>query len=468
MAPLVHRVAGGEPNVLTRTAVERLVPSSGSTSVVKLIPFTADLRAEFTTAIDAWLADLFRRQPSLVGGPSYWSISPSAAVQPAPRGTVIPIGFENDSRYLGGTRQALARVILAVPDIVARVVDVDVFRYVTALFLMRTRNLRLMSVWHPSFLDGILDCIAAHRERLIHDIHHGTLSIPSAPVAASIQSDLVSRLRPDRGRAAELRRAARHPLEIWPHLSLISCWSDGPARGAAAQLARRCSGVVLQPKGLLATEGVVTIPFEGSHPLAVQSHFLEFIAADGSVRLAHELQRGEEYTPLLTTGGGLYRYRLGDRVLVDDFVCRTPSLRFVGRDDKVSDLFGEKLSDGFVAGVIDQLFEGNRPRFAVLAPVRAATGTCYTLFVEADEPQQPDLGRRLEQALRRNPHYAWCAELGQLAPARLARVGPEAAQAFISAQVAGGQRLGDVKPVSLSTATDWHRRLPALDGKAVC
>ena len=55
----------------------------------------------------------------------------------------------------------------------------------------------------------------------------------------------------------------------------------------------------------------------------------------------------------------MYRYRLGYRVLVDDFVYRTPSVQFVGRDDKVSDLFGEKLSDGFVAGVIDQLFEGN-------------------------------------------------------------------------------------------------------------
>ena len=329
----------------------------------------------------------------------------------------------------------------------------------TALFLMRTRDLRLMSVWHPSFLDGILDCMATHRERLIHDIHHGTLSIPSAQVPASIRSDLVSMLPPDRRRAAELRKATTHSLEIWPHLSLISCWSDGPARGAAAKLTERCRGVGLQPKGLLATEGVVTIPFEGGHPLAVRSHFLEFIAADGSVRLAHELQRGRGHTPLLTTGGGLYRYRLGDRVLVDDFVYRTPSLQFVGRDDKVSDLFGEKLSDGFVAGVIDQLFEGKRPRFAVLAPVRAVTGTSYTLFVESDEPQQRDLGRRLEQALRQNPQYAWCVELGQLAPARIARVGPDAAQVFISAQVASGQRLGDVKPLSLSSATDWHERL---------
>jgi hypothetical protein len=33
--------------------------------------------------------------------------------------------------------------------------------------------------------------------------------------------------------------------------------------------------------------------------------------------------------------------------------------------------------------------------------------------------------------------------------------------------VAGGQRLGDVKAASLSTATDWHERLPALT-EAAC
>ena len=93
----------------------------------------------------------------------------------------------------------------------------------------------------------------------------------------------------------------------------------------------------------------MTIPFDGRHPLAIRSHFFEFVESNGSVKLAHELQRGMEYTLLLTTGGGLYRYKLCDRVIVDDFVHETPSLRFLGKDDRVSDLFGEKLSDGFVA-----------------------------------------------------------------------------------------------------------------------
>ena len=141
----------------------------------------------------------------------------------------------------------------------------------------------------------------------------------------------------------------------------------------------------------------------------------------------------------------------------------TPSLRFLGRDDRVSDLFGEKLSDGFVAGVLEQLFTGAPPRFALVAPDRTAAGIAYTLFVATDGPIQPDLAARLERALRLNPQYAWCVDLGQLRPARVARVGPGAMSAFIDACVARGQRLGDVKPVSLSAATGWRDQLPQLD-----
>jgi len=461
LAALVHRAARGESHVLTKSAIERLVPSSGSTSAAKFIPFTAELRSELTAAIDAWLVDLFRHDSSLMGGPSYWSISPAATNQPSIPGSVVPIGFDSDSRYLGGARQALARCILAVPDVVARISDVKAFQYVTALFLLHARNLRLVSVWHPSFFDRLLDSVAVNHDRLTYDIERGTLSV-SPPLAPEIAGAVTSFLRPNRKRAEELRKAGAHPRQLWPRLSLISCWADGPSTAAASHLANRCGGITVQRKGLLATEGVVTIPFEGCHPVAICSHFYEFVGADGQIRLAHQLERNLEYSVLLTTGGGLYRYRLGDRVRVDEIVYNTPSLRFVGRDDRVSDVCGEKLSDGFVSGVLEQLFAGRPPRFALLAPHRTPGGLGYALFVSPDTSNPPDLAVRLELALRNNPHYAWCVDLGQLAPARIIRVGVGANRAFVDACVARGQRLGDVKPTSLSSASDWSERLPAV------
>ena len=58
----------------------------------------------------------------------------------------------------------------------------------------------------------------------------------------------------------------------------------------------------MHPKGLIATEGIVTIPFEGHHPLAIRSHFFEFLDRNDQPKLAHELEAGSEYTVVLTTG----------------------------------------------------------------------------------------------------------------------------------------------------------------------
>jgi hypothetical protein len=267
----------------------------------------------------------------------------------------------------------------------------------------------------------------------------------------------------DRARGLELRRARPDSLStIWPLLRLISCWGDGPARPYAAELAARAPGIALQHKGLLATEGVVTIPFRERHPIAITSHFFEFLTSSGRPALAHQLESGVEYSVVLTTGGGLYRYHLADRVIVDGRIDRTPSLTFVGKDDRVSDRCGEKLSDGFVAGVLDRMFATQRirPRFAMLAPEELPTGVCYTLFVHGTGSQQPDLASILETALRANPHYAWCVDIGQLRPARVVSVGPQADRAYVDFCVAEGQRLGDIKPVSLHPHTGWARVLP--------
>jgi hypothetical protein len=42
----------------------------------------------------------------------------------------------------------------------------------------------------------------------------------------------------------------------------------------------------VQSKGLLATEAVVTIPWRGRYPLAVTSHFFEFLSDEGDVLMA--------------------------------------------------------------------------------------------------------------------------------------------------------------------------------------
>lgn len=245
---------------------------------------------------------------------------------------------------------------------------------------------------------------------------------------------------------------------LWPRLQVISCWGDAHAALALADLRQRVPHADLQRKGLLATEAFVSIPFRGQHPVAVTSHFFEFADARGEVRLVHELRAGESYSVIVTTGGGLWRYRLGDFVEVDGFIASTPSLRFIGRGSSASDLCGEKLTETFVTRAIEASCAslGCTPHFAMLAPERDAEGRwSYTLFAQGDLP--PELPSRLDEALRANPHYDLCRDLGQLGQVRCFQIAGGAYEAFCAVCVKAGQRLGDIKPRALSSRIDWRK-----------
>ncbi len=457
LAPWIARIVRGEKSVLTREPVTRLVPTSGSTGGRKLIPYTASFQRELNRAIGPWMADLCRQHPSVPLGPAYWSISPAMPASDEP--SAMPIGFDDDSAYLGGLQQRLAESTFAVPSALRLVADVETARYLTLLCLLRQPELRLVSVWHPSFFTLLLDALPARWEECVADVTNG-----SCQRAAQLPPEIRAAVDapPHPRRAAELRRAGPADARaLWPHLRLVSCWGDAQAALPFAELQRRLPGVALQSKGLLATEAFVSIPFREKHPLAVTSHFFEFAAARGDVLRAHELRSGESYTVIVTTSGGLWRYRLGDLVEVDGFVGATPSLRFLGRGASVSDLCGEKLTETFVTRAIAAACAscGCAPCFALLAPECAAEGGwCYTLFAEGDF--SPELPARLEAELRTNPHYALCRDLGQLGPVTYVAV-TRGYHIFSTTCTAAGRRLGDIKPQALSPRTDWKGRFAA-------
>ena len=450
----------GKQAILTRDPVRSLALSSGSVSAAKRIPYTARLQREFRRAIAPWVADLYRGRPQLILGSSYWSITPVAR-DPTPEPGVIPVGFEEDGEYLGAVWKRLVDATLAVPGAVRFVRDVDAFRYVTLLFLLRRPDLSLVSVWHPSFLTLLLDALPLNWDSLIKDVRGGTIDPPSG-LPAAIERDLRSGLRPNPRRAEEL--AAVGPEDytaIWPRLQLVSCWADGHAAFSLRTLRRMLPGVQIQPKGVLATEAVVTLPFQGLMPLAVRSHFFEFLR-EGRTYLAHQLVPGEVYSVVVTTGGGLYRYRLEDRIEVDGFVQRTPSLRFLGKEDCVSDLCGEKLNETFVAGALDQACARFRvaPRCALVAPDLSGVPQGYTLYLETDAEPPPALSGLLDEYLASNPHYRYCRTLGQLAPVRLFHVTGSMFSLYLSRCRDLGQRLGDVKPIALSPKAGWSDVFP--------
>jgi GH3 auxin-responsive promoter len=448
----IERIRRGENGVLTAERVTHLIPTSGSSSARKLIPFTAGLQGEWDRAIGPWIGDLYGHLPSVAFGTAYWSISP--AIQSEESGTsAVPIGFEDDSSYLGGFKRRLVQMVMAVPPELRMVAPLAQFRYLTLLCLLRRPDLRLISVWHPFYLILLLEALPVYWSKLLDDVRTGGCAdsdlLPGKIVSAFKFSPLSRR-------AKELKAAGPMALEkIWPQLKVISCWGDANAGFGFSGIQKLFPHALIQRKGLMATEAIVTIPFLQAHPLAINSHFFEFIDGHGAIRLAHELQEDAVYKVVVTTAGGLWRYRLGDQVQVTGFVGKTPSLRFMARSGNISDRFGEKLSEAFVAQAIQEAMTGqiSLPRFVLLAPDEDPSGCRYTLYIQGDIPN--NLSSRLETVLQRNPQYAWCRQLEQLKPPRVFRITSGGNEAFIARELSQGKRLGEIKTSPLSPRTGW-------------
>lgn len=479
----IKTIGDGQPQVLTHEPVLLLEPTSGSTAATKHIPYTAALKAEFQRAIAPWMVNLFGHNPALFGGQAYWSVTPVTRRNQRTAGG-IPIGFEEDSEYFGGWQRHLIQAVMAVPPLVRLIDNMETFRYVTLLFLLRSRSLAFISVWNPTFLTLLVNRLPEWWPQLAADIAAGTFSSPAA-LAADLKRQLTALNRPDSRRADEIRAIFRTEKEtaaihaqLWPRLRLISCWTDAQAALYTPELARLFPQAQIQGKGLIATEGFVSLPLVGQTraALAVRSHFFEFLP-EGNTQwstaneqlsmkpyLAHELEPGRQYSVVVTTGGGLYRYQLHDLVEATGYLETCPLLRFAGKEVSISDWFGEKLNERHVSQALAELFARHaiQPVFAMVAGEDSgmlnSSPFAYTLFIEA--PMANDetlrrLGHELESALQENYHYRYCRELGQLGPLQLFRIEAEALAAYLSFCQSHGQRVGDIKPVALHRLGGW-------------
>jgi len=474
LAPEIEAIKAGRPGVLTSEPVLCFETTGGSTGVPKYVPYTASLLAEFRRALAAWVIDLHTARPALREGGAYWSVSPPAREREVTAGG-IPVGFEDDAQYFGPAQRWALRRLLLTPGELPAVRDMVTSRYVTLRFLLDAPDLAFVSVWNPSFLTLLVRALQDLAPRLLDDLERGTLA-PPVPLTPSLDAALRRRLRPRPARARALRAVLARtgglpPGEVWPRLRLISCWTDAAAARFVPALEATFPGVEIQGKGLLATEGVVSIPLVGHRggALAITSHFYEFADPDAPAarpRLAHELEVGRRYDVLLTTGGGLYRYALGDGVRVVGRRGDTPLVEFVGRGGLVSDLCGEKLGELHVARALDAAAArlGLRCAFAMLAP-EWASPPYYALFVEAAGAPDATVARlaaEVERELLESPSYACCRRLGQLAPVRAVRVGGDAAAAYVERCARLGQRAGAVKSAALHRTPGWSAHLPGV------
>lgn len=391
LKPYIERICAEETNVLFDGAPVAFERTGGSSGGRKLIPYSAAGLKDFQDNLVPWLSHTIRRHR--LSGSAYFAISPVA--RQAERIAGLPVGLP-DGAYLGEAAGSLLLQRSAVPLAVAGIEDIAEWRKATLEHLKRANDLELISVWSPTFLLELCEGIGDTRQ-------------------------------------------------YWPELKLISCWASGPAQRYLGEITRRFPQACIEPKGLLSTEAVVTVPDEYTRPRLVQHGYCEF-RQENTCFAASELVRDNEYEVILTSASGLYRYASGDRVrCAEASPAGLPVLEFIGRDALSCDLVGEKLTEAFVGQCLGEL-EG----FATLIPDVNKPG--YVLISE--QALSPAWLEACENRLCHNPQYDYARQLGQLRPLRqlVCRRPFAVIERVISAS---GVRLGDIKPTALRPDDFW-------------
>lgn len=426
--PWIERIRAGERHALTAEAPVAWEETGGSGGGRKLIPYTPAGLAAFRRAVLAWLADLLDADPAIMTGRAYFAVSP--ATRNARRSEAkLPVGLPSDAAYFGEELLPALAAVSVGGEALAGIADFADWRRRTLSLLVAAEDLTLISVWSPTFLLTLLSALENGPEPVLRSLRGGEKGMPASP---------------ERGQALEraLRGGRLDAEGLWPKLRLVSAWGDAGSARFARALRGRFPHACFQPKGLLATEGVLTLPLlaaNGPVP-ALVSTFLEFADDGGRLHLAGGIEEGGEYEAVITTPGGLYRYAIGDRVRCTGFFrdrdIRLPVLAFLGRSTVTLDLVGEKLEEGFIAGCLSQAVQG----FSALAP--AADGSHYLLLLAGDASARS--ADAIEQALRRNPLYADARRIGQLGPLEVVTL-ENPVETYCAWRLQQGHRLGDIK-----------------------
>jgi hypothetical protein len=408
--------------------------TSGSTGSSKSVPYTPSLLKSFRHMFLLWVHDLLRasreergRLRRLKTGRLFISLSPAIGE------TTTSQGLHDDSSYLGWIQRKLIRSFLAVHPSRLKAQDSETFFRQVTIDLLSARDLEIVSIWSPSYLISIIEYISENRFELAEE---STICLATRVI---------------------LRSERFNYSELWPELKLISCWNSAQAEAGASFLQELFPRAVIQGKGLLATEGPVTIPWTKAQmrsvPL-VSEVFLEFRYETGKILALDEIENGETYELLLTTPGGLLRYRLGDLVRVNGYYRSTPCLEFVGRIGSVSDLVGEKLSEIAIHKIFKTV---NLSAPSLLLPVSNGDFNRGYILVTEDREIDPEA---IEQKLRVIHHYNLARNLRQLKPLRIFRTNRLRSRYLDFFEREEGMKRGDIKErVLLSNLRQSERLL---------
>jgi hypothetical protein len=339
----------------------------------------------------------------------------------------------------------------------------------------------LIATANASTLVVLAEEMAANAEALAADIERGALGVELG-LPAGLMEKLWPRLAPDGGTAARIRSALNEhgtlrPRDLWPRLELVVVWLGGAAGFYAPKVQELYSPRCTRDLGFTASEGFFAVPLSDGTPVAapvLTRVFMEFIPEadnDGDqprTLLAHELERGARYFLVVTTTGGLFRYRMEDLVEVAGGCGRggrSPSLRFLSKGSRILSLTGEKVSEAQASEAASAAVRDSGldlAGFTVSLRLPADERPGYVVAIEPRAATPPsalrEFLRSFERALRgANVEYRGKRDSLRLSAPVLLLLAEGSYRRWRAEQVAGGSHDGQIKPPNLLPPDEFNR-----------
>ncbi len=462
---LVTRMLAGTRNVLVPDDPVAYVSTSGtSADAPKYVAITEAYRREFQKTVQASLFHLYRKFPEAFRGNLLYFAGAKENGR-APDGT--PVGTMSGFNYARMPRALRATYpwpveLFSIPDPSTR-------SFLAWYLAIASQTTMLIGIF-PAGVVSFLRSFEEHADALAHAFRTGRVpKLKLDPALHALFADLVEQ-KQGIAFAERVMRAARLPANercaaLLPDLRLVYCWKAATAGAYVPELQALIGDVPIRDAIYSACEGWCNVPLGEEAlggPVAVNAHYYEFIDEDGGpALLSHELEEGRRYQVLLTTSGGLYRYRLGDVVEVTGRYNATPCIAFSRKAGNAANLVGEKLVEAHATKAVgDALGDiGARAAFFCLAPDVSGHPPGYDLFVEpANDTEWSSLAARADEHLGAVAvTYGRMRRAQQLRPIRLHLVTPGSWEALRARRMAAGASEAQIK-VSHLVAT--RERVP--------
>ena len=338
----VEKEKSGENNVLLSDKIKLFELTSGSTSDVKYIPYTKKFLKSYMNGVFSWIYNLYQNNKRLFLGSSYWSVSPILKREAVTSGG-IRVGIEDDTSYFDKVSAFFLNKLFTVPKEIKNIQNMEDFLLITAVFLLLSENLAMISVWSPSFLMILLDFIEKNHKvicQIVKSEDLGTEFFADKNLGNKKYFQIIQKKyrklwkknrskflinyfekyeknilsKNDKTQNLEITEknneneimAENKNLEtksgnkivenfvdysvIWEKLSLVSCWADSDSYEIFIKLKEKLNfdkknmNLKFQGKGLMSTECIVSFPLENVETgsvAAYNSFFYEFIQVSG-------------------------------------------------------------------------------------------------------------------------------------------------------------------------------------------